>query len=143
MKELAWFWNLPKPHSSPYTQNVRRASILGPPSAKRQGSLAMTLRFQTSLFSLSANIFLLCLFILEYLIRNNNNKANNSNSVTSLGRLSGLILQSPKATGTVEKEDDEGARVVLESGRHGKGPLALGAWRPQNTRPTHFSEIEI
>ena len=44
---------------------------------------------------LSANIFLLCLFILEYLIRNNNNNSN-SNSVTSLGR---LILQSPKVTG--------------------------------------------
>ena len=26
----------------------------------------------------------------------------------------------------------------MESERHGKGPLALGAWRSKNTRPTHI-----
>jgi hypothetical protein len=28
--------------------------------------------------------------------------------------------------------------VVLECEGHGKGPLALGAWRPKNTRLTHI-----
>ena len=28
--------------------------------------------------------------------------------------------------------------MVLDSERHGKGPLALGAWRPKNTRLAHF-----
>jgi hypothetical protein len=33
------------------SKNVRQSSILGPPSAKRQGSFAMTLRFQNQLVS--------------------------------------------------------------------------------------------
>ena len=29
-------------------------------------------------------------------------------------------------------------KLVLESEGHGKGPLALGAWRSKNARPTHM-----
>ena len=154
----------PKPHHPhiSISQKVRQSSILGPPSAKRQGCFAMTLQIQKThhphISILPSDVtLLLLLFIINISYQNILKKINivkrywqtrdkEKRRFWNLRVMAKdpwrLALGGPRIlarrifcgvcrcmSSAIYLRD----KLVLESEHHGKGPLALGAWRSKNT----------